>query len=100
PPPELLSGHTPNGGMSTRPHVAIVPLANVGWPHATGDLLGFAVVLPRGISGEGRERVLHSVADFARIEEGEGASAELHLSNSLVWKTEATGASSRASMAA
>src|SRR5262249_49960529 len=34
PVPEVISGHAVNGGATRRPHVAIVPLANVGWDYA------------------------------------------------------------------
>src|SRR5581483_1654638 len=43
PVPELISGHGSDGRPSTRPHLAIVPLANVGWEWSTGELLGVAV---------------------------------------------------------
>jgi CRISPR-associated protein Csb2 len=47
-PPEVLSGHTPDGGPSQQPHVAIVPLSHVGHHiYADGSLMGFAIVLPR-----------------------------------------------------
>jgi CRISPR-associated protein Csb2 len=54
PPAELISGHQPDRTASTEPHLAIVPLANVGWPYSTGDLLGFAAVLPRAIQDDAR----------------------------------------------
>lgn len=46
-PPEWLSGHCPDGSPTRGPHVAVVPLANVGWgKHSTGVLMGCAIVLP------------------------------------------------------
>lgn len=62
PVPEALSGHAASGAPSAEPHVAIVPLGNWGWPHSNGDLLGLALVLPRGLVGEARRAVLASVA--------------------------------------
>ncbi|WP_441286477.1 hypothetical protein ACSRUE_29425 [Sorangium sp. KYC3313] len=50
PPSDILSGHDERGGPSQRPHAAYVPLANVGWEHADGELLGMALVLPRELS--------------------------------------------------
>ncbi len=59
PVPEYLSGHAPastaeNSVRSERPHVAVVPLPFVADPHATGDLLGVAVLLPRVLTHEER----------------------------------------------
>jgi CRISPR-associated protein Csb2 len=98
PPGEVISGHTPAGAMTTNPHIAIVPLANVGWPHATGDLLGFAVVLPRETNADERRPILTAVARFARIEEGDGACAELHLRGDVVWRVQRSASPSRASL--
>ncbi len=60
PVPDYISGHsagsTPEAPVrSDSPHVALVPLGNVGFPHANGDLLGMAVVLPRALTREQRE---------------------------------------------
>lgn len=44
--PEILSGHDEAGNMSTRPHMAIVPLGFVNSRHADGSLKGVAFVLP------------------------------------------------------
>lgn len=68
--PEVLSGHAADGAPTARAHVAIVPLANVGWGHATGDLLGFAIVLPRELARNEprqaeRTQVTRALAAFA-----------------------------------
>jgi len=60
PPPEILSGHAPGSTpekpvRSERPHAAIVPLAFVGAPHASGELLGIAVLLPSTVTREERD---------------------------------------------
>lgn len=98
PPPEVVSGHTPEGAATSKPHAAVVPLANVGWPYATGDLLGFAVVLPREMANSERQSALQALAAFARMDQGEGACAELHLSSKLLWKVQRSAAPSRASL--
>ncbi len=46
--PEVVSGHAADGSPSRMPHLAIVPLAFVGFPHADGHVMGFALVPPRG----------------------------------------------------
>lgn len=57
PPPEFLSGHSPQSTpeapiRSERPHVALIPLANVGERHSDGSVLGVAALLPRSFSRE------------------------------------------------
>jgi CRISPR-associated protein Csb2 len=88
PPPEVLSGHTTNGSATARPHLAVVPLANVGWQYATGDLLGFAVVLPRALEPADRRLVLKALAKFAQIDLGGDAHAKLNFGDAGVWKLE------------
>jgi CRISPR-associated protein Csb2 len=88
PVPELLSGHTTNGAATTNPHVAVVPLANVGWEHANGDLLGFAVVLPRATAASIRTDIMKALAVFSRIDRGEEGRAELRFGESGVWTLE------------
>jgi CRISPR-associated protein Csb2 len=44
--PAVVSGHAANGMPLTEPHLAIVPLAFVGWPHADGRVVGFALIPP------------------------------------------------------
>ena len=45
--PEEISGHTPEGTPSPKPHTAVVPLAFAGSRFADGHVLGFALVPPR-----------------------------------------------------
>jgi CRISPR-associated protein Csb2 len=50
--PEWLSGHAPDGMPSQEPHLAVVPLADVGFAlseSARQSWLGLALVLPRAI---------------------------------------------------
>jgi CRISPR-associated protein Csb2 len=46
-PSEWISGHAADGAASARPHLAIAPLANVGFPYSDGRLMGLALILPR-----------------------------------------------------
>lgn len=59
--PEVLSGHTVDGRRSERPHVAFVPLPDVGHRHADGHVMGLAAVLPVGLVGEERRAVLRAL---------------------------------------
>lgn len=59
PVPEWVSGHAPEstGAKPVRselPHLALVPLPFAGALHATGDLLGVAVLLPKTLTDEER----------------------------------------------
>ena len=42
--PESVSGHTPAGEPTRSPHIAIVPMAFAGFPHADGRVFGFGLV--------------------------------------------------------
>jgi CRISPR-associated protein Csb2 len=98
PSPEILSGHTPDGAATSKPHLAIAPLANLGWTYSGADLLGFAVILPRGTANDERRSILMALAAFARMDKGEDTSAELHLSKNLVWQVQRSATPSRASL--
>ena len=53
----VISGRTPDGAPLDGPHLAFIPLAFVGFSHADGRLLGFAIALPQTISQEHRRGV-------------------------------------------
>ena len=44
--PALVSGHTPDGSPAQQPHLAIAPMAFVGYPRADGGVLGYALIPP------------------------------------------------------
>lgn len=58
---EVVSGHAANGEALQVPHLAFLPLAFVGHPHATGHLLGLALALPRWVDRDTRRAVLRAV---------------------------------------
>lgn len=69
---EVLSGHASAGGPSPNPHLAVVPLPFVGHAHASGAILGVALVLPREVSGDDRKAVygaLRAWETVSRIED-------------------------------
>ncbi len=74
PVPELLSGHAPQGEPSKVPHLAILPLADVGWKFSRGRLMGVALSLPRTIEREraspDRSALLQAIAQFERQADG------------------------------
>jgi len=61
---EVICGHSADGRPSQQPHLAIVPLPFVGHQHASGALLGIALVLPRATSANERRAVYGAVASW------------------------------------
>lgn len=80
PVPETLSGHTTEGGHSTRPHVAFVALPNVGHTFADGSILGLAGVLPRGLDPLERRRILRAL--------GQDCIKKINLGSAGIWHIE------------
>ena len=48
--PAVVSGHNPDGSPAQQPHIAIAPMAFVGYPHADGGVLGYALIPPGKMS--------------------------------------------------
>ena len=63
----IISGHKPDGSYVEGPHLAIVPMANVGWgPYSDGSLIGMSMILPKK-SGYGtgeRKQLRQAVSKF------------------------------------
>jgi CRISPR-associated protein Csb2 len=85
PPSEVVSGHTRDGTPTDRPHMAIVPLQDVGWSYSDGRLLGFAAVLPRGLSTEERRPSLMALAALAGLDRDRPGTL-LHLTEANTWR--------------
>ena len=69
PVPEVISGHQPDGTPSRDPHLAILPLADTGWRHSRGRLMGMALVLPRGQDRRGdttRQTLMQGLAKLSK----------------------------------
>ena len=67
--PTLLSGHDNEGRATRQPHVAIVPLADVGWNYSQGRLMGLALVWPREVAEADRRVALQVIVAFLRDNE-------------------------------
>jgi CRISPR-associated protein Csb2 len=51
--PEVISGHTADGSPTDRPHMAVLPLADVGQSrYSNGRLMGIGLVFPRELDQE------------------------------------------------
>lgn len=59
--PEALTGHDVDGRPTREPHLAFVPLPFVGHPFASGDILGVALIPPRGLSARDRDLLLEAI---------------------------------------
>ena len=67
---EILSGHQADGRPSEREHLAIVPLANIGYEHSDGDIKGLGVVLPARVGREERREVLIALSRLQELQLG------------------------------
>lgn len=70
--PEVISGHRPDGSASARDHLAIVPLPFVGSSHATGHLLGVALLLPNESGPEDRRALYLAIDAWERTARAPG----------------------------
>ena len=61
PAPEWVSGHRPNGSPSQEAHLALLPLAFAGHPHADGHLLGVGLAFPKNVSPRERGAALRGL---------------------------------------
>jgi len=68
--PEAICGHRADGSPSERDHLAVVPLPFVGHRHATGDLLGLALLLPREVTPEDRRALYLAIDAWERAHRG------------------------------
>lgn len=93
--PEWLSGHAPDGAPSADPHLAVAPLANIGFAYSDGSLMGLALIKPRAqeaaqhAPGPAAWAAKHAFnAALARLHRGEGDDAAIHLTLGAagVWK--------------
>lgn len=64
PPAEVLTGHQANADPSVTPHMALLALPFVGNAHASGAILGIAIVPPRSQSDEERLAILRALGTW------------------------------------
>ena len=50
PAPGWIAGHEADGAPARAAHIAIAPMANVGWNHSDGRLMGLALLPPKAIT--------------------------------------------------
>ncbi len=66
----VVSGHDRDGAPLQEPHLAFLPLAFAGHPHADGHLLGMAVALPHELPAEERRQLLRVLARVGQLRLG------------------------------
>lgn len=93
PVPALISGHAPDGSPTKHPHLAIMPLADVGWLHSSGRLMGVGLVWPRDIDDQDRQATLSAIAAFLRNGHG-----QLNFGRAGVWRLRLDTEAERASL--
>ena len=66
--PEELSGHRKSGSPTLAPHVAYLPIPNVGFEHADGRLLGVAISVPKTLHEGPRRALYRSIGNWERAQ--------------------------------
>lgn len=98
-PPEWLSGHRSDGAPSENPHMALVPLADVGWSHSEGTLMGCAIVLPYDVPRDAIVRaIVNRIQDDGRIRRNGRTTIELHYGGPGPWNLRPSFEAERASL--
>lgn len=96
--PALLSGHNEEGKPTGKPHLAIVPLADVGWRYSQGRLMGLAMVWPQTVSTPDRTTALRSVAAFLNENPNQRGIGLLHFGRKGSWSLALESTSALASL--
>lgn len=94
--PTLLSGHDSDERPTADAHISIVPLADIGWEHSQGRLMGLAVVWPHTVVDDDRRKVLRILKAFVR--EGIGSVGLLHFGRDGSWQLSLAPEPDRASL--
>lgn len=64
---EQISGHDLLGKPTQKPHMAVIPLADVGHRYADGHMMGFALLLPEDIDTQALEAFEDAIYDFNNL---------------------------------
>lgn len=63
---EVMSGHSKNGAVLQKPHLAFIPMAYVNSEYADGHVLGVGLVLPLDTATTVRKELLKAVANVQK----------------------------------
>jgi CRISPR-associated protein Csb2 len=93
--PEWLSGHRPDGSPSTQQHVAVIPLADVGWKFSEGRFMGCAIIPPRDVSPD---LLNPAIEQLLRDGASDSQNIELHYGSDACWYLVPTQTAQKASL--
>jgi len=100
--PPWISGHDEAGAPMQQPHLAVVPMADIGWKHSEGRLMGLGLVVPRGEREIREQRIADIVAALGALSvatDEEGVpTIELGWAPGCVWRLSAADAPSARSL--
>lgn len=83
--PTILSGHNENGRPTEKPHISILPIADVGWEFSQGRLMGLFLAWPKGTASQDRRVVIDALATFLG---GMGGTGLLHFGRMGIWSVQ------------
>ncbi len=72
PVPPVIHGHEQDGSRLRQNHVVVAPLAHVRGVHASGRILGFLVMVPRGLPAATRQACIQAMAGLHEVRFGSG----------------------------
>jgi CRISPR-associated protein Csb2 len=81
----VITGHDSNDRPTSEPHLAILPLAYTGHRYSSGQIEGFAIVLPRNIDRSAQTAVMQTLAELEKQSAKGNALIEIALSNAFRW---------------
>jgi|APHM01.1.fsa_nt_gi CRISPR-associated protein, GSU0054 family len=77
PVPSWISGHSKNNSDSDQPHIALLPLANIGHGWADGSVLGVGIAIPRHVSENNKVILYDAIQQLRPITVGSRGEVEL-----------------------
>ena len=70
PVPEIISGHLADGTPLRAPHLAVIPLLDMGHAYAGGHIMGFSFILPKNASAEVSSEMDRSLSELETLKTG------------------------------
>jgi CRISPR-associated protein Csb2 len=86
PVPEVISGHRDDGRPTANPHMAVFALANVGWDHADGRLMGLALCLPQSASRADEDTLFRALGEIVQTNNSGDLEVSLNFPGGKTWQ--------------
>lgn len=77
PVPSWISGHATGDTPNDQPHIALLPLANIGHGWADGSVLGVGIAIPRHVSKDDKMTLYRAIQQLRPITVGSRGEVEL-----------------------